>query len=170
MSCEYGRPIYETKIYPRGSIKMVLTRRSSRRHKPQAEPDIEVSTTLKPAGEDDKELDLLTEQVLERLTSQQEKVASEALPPDVMELSHATDDCPFQLASSLQPKLEETPYFSNESLQLKSGGSSSSLCVLKGEVDTLLKKSVITADFEKKDGVPPIRGPSKYARERANKV
>ena len=161
---------YQTKIYPRGSIKMVLTRRSSRRHKPQAEPDIEVSTTLKPAGEDDKELDLLTEQVLERLTSQQEKVASEALPPDVIELSGATDDCPFQLASTLQPKLEETPYFSNESLQLKSGGSSSSLCVLKGEVDTLLKKSVITADFEKKDGVPPIRGPSKYARERANKV
>ncbi len=152
-------------------IEMVLTRRSSRRHKPQAEPDIKLSTTLAPtARDDDKELDLLTEQVLERLTSQQEKVASEALPPDVIELSGAaSDDCPFQLASSLQPKLEETPYFSNESLQLK-GGSSSSLCILKGEVDTLLKKTVITADFEKKDGVPPIRGPSKFARERANKV
>ena len=37
-------------------------------------------------------------------------------------------------------------------------------------VDSLLKKTVITSDFEKKDGVPPIQGPSRRAREKARKV
>lgn len=162
------------------SSKMVFTRRSTRsRSKAKPEPESEekasVATLESEATEDESasELEQLTEKVFERLTRQQEDMAtsgSKSTRPEVLELTGRIED-PFQLASSLQPKLEETPYFTPKSLEVTAsirGGSSSSLC--KGEVDGLLKKTVITTDFERQNGVPPIRGPSKYAREKANKV
>ncbi len=157
---------------------MVLTRKSTRaRSKANAEPVSEEQATVSTQAklelteeECDPELDELTEQVFERLTKQLETTVSQAAPSQVLELAGPIDD-PFQLASSLQPELEETPYFTPKSLEVKAATtstSSSSFC--KTEVDGLLKKTVITTDFERQNGVPPIRGLSKHARAKANKV
>ncbi len=162
---------------------MVLTRRSTRsrtktkleQDRKEQQPSVQAQLELEDSEDDcDSQLNQLTEKVFERLIKQQdqEAVTSSTTPHEVLELTDSVED-PFQLASSLQPKLEETPYFTQKTLEVSVAtdtkkGFSSSLC--KSEVDKLLKKTVITSDFERQDGVPPLRGPSKYAKKKANEV
>ena len=77
------------------------------------------------------------------------------------------------MVTSLQPCIKEKPYFSYSS---KSGVVSASSSTGKqlglpwGErEEELLKKSVITSDFEKKETAPPMYV-SKYAKAKARKV
>jgi hypothetical protein len=76
------------------------------------------------------------------------------------------------MVTSLQPRMKEKPYFSYSS---KSGVVSVSSSTGKqlglswGETEEeLLKKSVITSDFEKKETAPPMYV-SKYAKAKARK-
>ena len=93
---------------------------------------------------------------------------------DVLQLdspSHQSPStCPTELASSLQPHLDESIYFSYDPVKAKDTDASKqkrTLC--HNEVDSLLKKSVITSDFEKKECAPPINR-SRYSLEKSRKV
>lgn len=131
---------------------------------------LEKDENLEDLTDKDKDLEVLTDKVFERLKKQTRKDDKNTTPTDVLELGPVAE-CPFKLASSLQPELKEEPYFTQESVRLSvKKGQMSNGSVLMNEADRLLKKTVITADFEKKDSIPPINGPSKYARDRANKV
>ena len=71
------------------------------------------------------------------------------------------------LPTSLKPSMEERPYFSYSRKKGIAGGRAS---VTWGEGEReLMKRSVVTSDFEKRETAPPMYV-SKYARARARKV
>lgn len=77
------------------------------------------------------------------------------------------------LATSLQPCMKEKPYFSlttKGTLKSSSLSSTSRPALPWGESEEeLMKNSVVTSDFEKKDIAPPMHV-SKYAKAKARKV
>ena len=77
---------------------------------------------------------------------------------------------PDVLATFLKPSMKETLYFSYSRKKgiLRTPGKASTTWGDNQE-DELMKKSVITPDFEKKEAAPPMYV-SKYARARARKV
>ena len=78
---------------------------------------------------------------------------------------------PDMLATTLKPSVEETLYFSysrKKGISRVAAGGKTSTTWGEGE-EELMKKSVVTPDFEKKEAAPPMYV-SKYARARARKV
>lgn len=75
------------------------------------------------------------------------------------------------ISTSLQPCMKEKPYFSfKKSLKSTPSSASRLMAVSWGERDEdLMKKSVITPDFEKRETAPPMYV-SKYAKAKARKV
>ena len=109
---------------------MVLTRRSARRRTLLQEQSEEASNehteetpAESPDGVDD-DLEDLTEKVFARLKNPSSSQKTDCSPPNVLQLA-STSDCPYQLASSLEPKLDQTPYFSQESVRVTSGSGGS---------------------------------------------
>lgn len=73
-------------------------------------------------------------------------------------------------STSLQPCMKERPYFSATTKRaLKSSPTSRSALQWGESEEELMKKSVITSDFEKREVAPPMYV-SKYARAKARKV
>lgn len=75
------------------------------------------------------------------------------------------------ISTSLQPCMKEKPYFSfKKSLKSTPSSASRLMAVSWGERDEdLMKKSVITPDFEKRETAPPMYV-SKYAKAKARKA
>lgn len=73
-------------------------------------------------------------------------------------------------STSLQPCMKERPYFSTTTKRALKSSSSSRPALPWGESEKeLMKKSVITSDFEKREVAPPMYV-SKYAKAKARKV
>ena len=117
-------------------------------------------------GEDDRgEMEMDTNTRLDVMTLETKPdTMKEAVPGKLRRLSGV-------LPTSLQPRMEETPYFSYSRKKGLLGpltGKAGSLSWGEGE-EELMKKSVITSDFEKRDAAPPMHV-SKHTRDKARRV
>lgn len=112
------------------------------------------------------------------------KQESNGIQPDIMTLetprthqgrskSSNKSHRPDMLSSSLKPSLTEPLYFTYSRKKgitsSRAGGRSSAVTWGDTEEEEVMKKSVITADFEKRETAPPMHV-SKYAKARARKV
>ena len=136
-----------------------------------------------------EELALRAFQVMQRrlgaglsVSSDEEEMESETdAQPDILQLdgddrkpstsSKKRTTAAGTLATSLQPLMKEKPYFS---LDHRGSLASSSSAGRRGSSweerdEDLMKRSVITSDFEKRDSAPPMYV-SKYAKAKARKV
>ena len=75
---------------------------------------------------------------------------------------------PDDLATTLKPRMKEKPYFSYSRKRGMSHSAGKPVAWGEGE-EEVMKKSVITSDFEKRDVAPPMYV-SKFAKARARKV
>lgn len=168
---------------------MVTTRRGARlkdeANKTGHNEDKNKRTTSSPSFERDTEQ--LVEEIFSRMkssnpsehstTTQSSDSTSCNEQPDLLHLDSPSTSqqphpasCPTELASSLQPHMEESPYFSYNPIKTSDTDDvkqKRTLC--HNEVDSLLKKSVITSDFEKKECAPPI-SQSRHSLEKSRKV
>ena len=93
----------------------------------------------------------------------------DAIPESIPPVSVKTRR-PDILATSLKPSVEETLYFSYSRKKGISRTAAGKAATTWGESEEdLMKRSVVTSDFEKKEVAPPMYV-SKYARARARKV
>lgn len=161
-------------------FRMVTTRRGARLKSKQgvsaSQEDVKSqspSNTTTFSSRDTQELADKVFAKMKEFDSPDSQGGSVKKQPDLLQLSVPPREaaCPTELSSFLQPQLDQTPYFSFDPVRADGTDSSrqASSALYEKEVDSLLKKSVITPDFEKKECAPPINQSRRFL-ERSMKV